>query len=85
MVFFFRRAIAGIGNLFCLNLNFRNVNTDIEPVYTFRKHTGSVLSVLISGDGDHLISSGLDSKIILWNMPQYETVDQYDPYCNYFY
>jgi WD40 repeat protein len=59
----------------------RNVNTDIEPVYTFRKHESAVLSVLLTENGEHLISSDLNSKIIVWNVPNYETADQYDSYC----
>ncbi len=41
-----------------------------------------MLSVLISSNGDYCISAGLDSKIIVWNMPNYESTDQYDSYCN---
>jgi striatin 1/3/4 len=60
--------------------NKKNVNSDIEPIYTFRSHTKAVLSVLISSNGDYCISAGLDSKIIVWNMPNYEATDQYDSY-----
>ena len=60
------------------------MNTDIDPCYTFRKHTNSVLSLVLNSNGDHLISSGLDSKIIVWNMPNFETVDQFDSYCQFF-
>ncbi len=27
-----------------------------------------------------MVSSGLDGKILVWNLPNYETADQYDPY-----
>ena len=62
---------------------FRNVNTDIEPIYTFRKHSGPVLSVLVGTgpNADTCISSGLDGNIIVWNIPNMDTTDQYDPYC----
>jgi WD40 repeat protein len=66
-------------------VNFRNANTDIEPVYTFRKHSGPVLSVLFSTEGDHCISSGLDAKIIVWSTPNFDTSDQYDPYGKFSY
>lgn len=60
--------------------NKKNANADIESVYTFRKHSGPVLSLVMSANGDYLFSSGLDSKIMLWNMPNFETIDQYDAY-----
>lgn len=60
--------------------NKKNSNADIESVYTFRKHTSSVLSVVLSPNGDYMLSSGLDSQIHLWNMPNFETIDQYDAY-----
>lgn len=59
-----------------------NINSDVEPCYTFRKHSGSVLSLAISSNGDNLISGGLDSKIVVWNIPNYETTDQFDPYAS---
>lgn len=39
-----------------------------------------MLSLVLNANGDNLISSGLDSKIIVWSMPNYETSDQFDPY-----
>ncbi len=54
----------------------------MEPIYTFRKHTGAVLSLVMSPNGDYCISSGLDASIIIWNMPNYES-DQYDVYCKW--
>lgn len=65
--------------------NKKNSNVDIESVYTFRKHSNSVLSVVLSSDGDHMLSSGLDSQILLWDMPNFETIDQYDPYSSKVY
>lgn len=60
--------------------NKKNSNADIESVYTFRKHSSSVLSVVLSSNGDYMLSAGLDSQIHLWNMPNFETIDQYDAY-----
>lgn len=60
--------------------NKKNSNADIESVYTFRKHKSTVLSVIMSSNGDYMLSSGLDSQIHLWNMPNFETIDQYDAY-----
>lgn len=60
--------------------NKKNSNADIESVYTFRKHSSSVLSLVLSANGDYMLSSGLDSQIYLWNMPNFETIDQYDAY-----
>ena len=37
--------------------------------------------MLLTENGEHLISSDLNSKIIVWNIPNYETADQYDSYC----
>lgn len=61
--------------------NKKNSNADIESVYTFRKHSSTVLSLVLSANGDYMLSSGLDSQIYLWNMPNFETIDQYDAYC----
>lgn len=52
---------------------------DVEPVYTFRAHTGPVLSLAISSAGDLCFSGGLDNTIRCWNMPN-SNVDPYDSY-----
>jgi len=50
---------------------------DVEPVYTFRAHTGPVLSLAIASSGDLCFSGGIDSTIRVWNMPN-PSVDPYD-------
>ena len=50
---------------------------DVEPVYTFRAHTGPVLSLAIASSGDLCFSGGVDSTIRVWNMPN-PNVDPYD-------
>lgn len=52
---------------------------DLEPVYTFRRHTGPVLSLAMNPSGEQFYSGGLDSLITVWNLPNTE-VDQYDAY-----
>jgi len=52
---------------------------DVEPVYTFRAHTGPVLSLAVAPDGDYCFSGGIDATIRCWNMP-HSTVDPYDSY-----
>ncbi len=58
----------------------RNSNADIESVYTFRRHAKAVLSVVVSSNGDNMFSSDLEGQIYMWNMPNFETIDQYDAY-----
>lgn len=53
---------------------------DVEPLYTFRAHTGPVLSLAITPSGDMCFSGGLDATIRCWNMPSIQ-VDPYDSYC----
>jgi len=50
---------------------------DVEPVYTFRAHTGPVLSLTIASNGDLCFSGGIDSTIRVWNLPS-PSVDPYD-------
>lgn len=50
---------------------------DVEPVYTFRAHTGPVLSLAIASSGDLCFSGGIDSTIRVWNLPN-PSVDPYD-------
>jgi len=52
---------------------------DVEPVYTFRAHTGRVLSLAIASSGDFCFSGGIDSTIRVWSMPS-PNVDPYDSY-----
>jgi striatin 1/3/4 len=52
---------------------------DLEPIYTFRRHTGPVLCMAMHPSGEQFYSGGLDSIISVWNIPNSE-VDPYDPY-----
>ena len=52
----------------------------MEPVYTFRAHTGPVLSLAVSPDGDYCFSGGIDSSVRIWNMPRPD-IDPYDNFC----
>ncbi|CAF2142676.1 unnamed protein product [Rotaria magnacalcarata] len=52
---------------------------DLEPIYTFRRHTGPVLCVAMNPSGEQFYSGGLDSIISVWNIPNSD-VDPYDAY-----
>uniref|UniRef100_A0A8C4ZEU3 Striatin, calmodulin binding protein n=1 Tax=Gadus morhua TaxID=8049 RepID=A0A8C4ZEU3_GADMO len=52
---------------------------DLEPIYTFRAHSGAVLSVTMSSTGEQIFSGGVDGTIQSWNTPSLNT-DPYDPY-----
>ncbi|CAF2744234.1 unnamed protein product [Rotaria sp. Silwood2] len=52
---------------------------DLEPIYTFRRHTAPVLCVAMNPTGEQFYSGGLDSIISVWNIPNSE-VDPYDAY-----
>ena len=56
---------------------------DVEPVYTFRAHTGPVLSLALSPEGDQCFSGGIDHTVRCWYMPS-PNVDPYDSYGNFF-
>ena len=56
---------------------------DVEPVYTFRAHTGPVLSLTIASNGDLCFSGGIDSTIRVWNLPS-PSVDPYDCFGKFF-
>lgn len=56
-----------------------NASQDLEPVYTFRRHTGPILSVTMHPSGEQFYSSGLDSVIALWNIPSGD-IDPYEAY-----
>ncbi|XP_040189507.1 striatin-3 isoform X4 [Rana temporaria] len=59
--------------------NFRSASLDVEPIYTFRAHIGPVLSLVVSSNGEHCYSGGLDATIQWWKMPS-PNVDPYDTY-----
>eukprot|EP00088_Acartia_fossae_P067130 TRINITY_DN8357_c1_g1_i11.p1 TRINITY_DN8357_c1_g1~~TRINITY_DN8357_c1_g1_i11.p1 ORF type:complete len:732 (-),score=183.25 TRINITY_DN8357_c1_g1_i11:347-2542(-) len=52
---------------------------DVEPVYTFRGHTGPVLCLEVSNNGDYCFSGGLDGTVRCWNIPP-PSIDPYDTY-----
>ncbi|XP_029009812.1 striatin isoform X2 [Betta splendens] len=52
---------------------------DVEPIYTFRAHSGAVLCVTMSSSGEQCFSGGVDGTIQSWNMPE-PNIDPYDAY-----
>jgi len=52
---------------------------DVEPVYTFRGHTGPVLCLEVSNGGDFCFSGGLDGSVRCWNIPP-PSIDPYDTF-----
>ncbi|KAM4662716.1 striatin-3 isoform 3-T3 [Discoglossus pictus] len=57
----------------------KSTSLDVEPIYTFRAHIGPVLSLVVSSNGEHCYSGGLDTTIQWWKMPS-PNVDPYDTY-----
>ncbi|XP_078262571.1 striatin-3 isoform X3 [Rhinoraja longicauda] len=57
----------------------KSTSLDVEPIYTFRAHLGSVLSLAVSSNGEQCFSGGIDATIRCWNMPS-PSVDPYDTY-----
>lgn len=57
----------------------KNAALDVEPIYTFRAHSGAVLSLTMGEDGDSCYSGGLDGTVRCWKMPDLNV----DPYENY--
>lgn len=52
---------------------------DVEPIYTFRGHSGAVLSLAMEDKGMFCYSGGLDGTIRCWKIPDLNV----DPYDNY--
>ncbi|KAL3240161.1 hypothetical protein MRX96_021717 [Rhipicephalus microplus] len=52
---------------------------DVEPVYTFRAHSGAVLCLVMGATGEQCFSGGLDHTIRCWNVPS-STIDPYDSF-----
>ncbi|XP_078491586.1 striatin-3 [Ciona intestinalis] len=52
---------------------------DVEPIYSFRGHSGAVLSLEIDTEGSSCFSGGLDSTVRVWSIPSVE-IDAYDTY-----
>ncbi|CAH1985182.1 unnamed protein product [Acanthoscelides obtectus] len=57
----------------------KSASLDVEPLYTFRSHTGPVFCLAVSGTGEQCYSAGLDGTICCWNVPGANT-DPYDLY-----
>ncbi|MGH0114920.1 UNVERIFIED_CONTAM: hypothetical protein FKN15_065844 [Acipenser sinensis] len=57
----------------------KNAALDVEPIYTFRAHSGAVLSLAMGDSGDCCYSGGLDGSVRCWKIPELNV----DPYDNY--
>lgn len=57
----------------------KSASLDVEPLYTFRQHTGAVLCLAMSTTGEQCYSGGLDGDINCWNIPS-SNIDPYDSY-----
>ncbi|XP_073194479.1 striatin isoform X6 [Lepidochelys kempii] len=59
----------------------KSASLDVEPIYTFRAHSGSVLCVVMSSNGEQCYSGGTDGFIQAWNTtnPNIDPYDSYDP------
>ena len=52
---------------------------DVEPVYTFRAHSGPVLCLAVDATGEHCYSGGYDASIRCWSIPN-SNIDPYDSF-----
>ncbi|KAF4518834.1 hypothetical protein B566_EDAN008163 [Ephemera danica] len=57
----------------------KSASLDVEPLYTFRSHTGPVLCLAMSASGEQCYSGGLDGLIQCWNLPS-PNIDPYDSF-----
>ncbi|XP_017153040.1 striatin isoform X2 [Drosophila miranda] len=57
----------------------KSASLDVEPLYTFRAHTGPVLCLGMSTSGETCYSGGLDGNIECWQLPS-PNIDPYDCY-----
>ncbi|KAH8271089.1 hypothetical protein KR018_007815 [Drosophila ironensis] len=57
----------------------KSASLDVEPLYTFRAHTGPVLCLGMSPSGETCYSGGLDGRIECWQLPS-PNIDPYDCY-----
>lgn len=58
---------------------YRSASLDVEPLYTFRSHTGPVLCLAMCSAGNRCYSGGLDGNIHCWTLPS-ANIDPYDSY-----
>jgi len=66
---------------YCYTFHFlcRSASLDVEPLYTFRSHTGPVLCLAMCSAGNRCYSGGLDGNIHCWTLPS-ANIDPYDSY-----
>ncbi|KAK0088936.1 hypothetical protein PV325_010124 [Microctonus aethiopoides] len=57
----------------------KSASLDVEPLYTFRSHTGPVLCLAMCSTGSRCYSGGLDGMIHCWSVPS-GNIDPYDSY-----
>ncbi|EDV29189.1 uncharacterized protein TRIADDRAFT_19874 [Trichoplax adhaerens] len=59
----------------------RNMQPEIEPLYTYRGHRGAILCTTISSSGDTVYSGSTDGEIKCWSLPSIESdpYDSFDP------
>lgn len=57
----------------------RSASLDVEPLYTFRCHTGPVLCLAMSATGEQCYSGATDGAIHCWNLPS-ANIDPYDSF-----
>ncbi|XP_015431326.1 PREDICTED: striatin-3 isoform X2 [Dufourea novaeangliae] len=57
----------------------KSASLDVEPLYTFRSHTGPVLCLAMCSTGNQCFSGGLDGMIHCWTLPS-ANIDPYDSY-----
>lgn len=58
----------------------KSTSLDVEPLYTFRSHQGSVLCLAMGQGGTDCYSGGLDGHIHRWSLRHLEVIDPYEPY-----
>lgn len=68
-----------VGKLLLFFFFCRSASLDVEPLYTFRCHTGPVLCLAMSATGEQCYSGGLDGAIHCWNLPC-ANIDPYDSF-----
>ncbi|CAB0005149.1 unnamed protein product, partial [Nesidiocoris tenuis] len=57
----------------------RSTSLDVEPLYTFRGHSGQVLCLSMNSVEDEAFSAGTDGVINCWNLPSVN-IDPYDSF-----
>jgi len=80
LIFFRLRKYAGYDFKLNLILFFcRTASLDVEPLYTFRSHSGPVTCLVMGNSGEQVFSSSLDGTIKMWNLPN-SNIDPYDSF-----